>query len=146
MQSTFYLCLKSLHIISIVAWMAGILYLYRLFVYHAEEKEKVVKARLSIMETRLYRYITIPAMLASLGFGFAMIFVHPPLLQTPWLHLKLLFVAGLVGMTLYSSHQMEELQAGRSKVVSRTFRILNEIPTLLLILIVFLVVLKPFAK
>lgn len=146
MPTTLYLILKSLHIISIVAWMAGILYLYRLFVYHSQETESVVKDRFKIMESRLYRYITMPAMMAAVTFGGAMLVLDPRLLAMPWLHAKLLFVAGLVWMTWFSSQQIEALADGTSKVTTRTFRLLNEVPTLLLVLVVFLVVLKPFAR
>ncbi len=146
MPSTAYLILKSLHIISIVAWMAGILYLYRLFVYHSMETEAVVKARFKVMESRLYRYITMPAMMAAVTFGIGMIALDPKLLAMPWLHAKLLFVAGLVWMTWFASQQIEALADGTSKITTRTFRLLNEVPTLLLALVVFLVVLKPFAK
>ncbi len=146
MQSTLYLTLKSLHIVSIVAWMAGILYLYRLFVYHASETEGVVKARFQIMERRLYQYITLPAMIASLLFGAGMIALVPRLLSMPWLHAKLFFVLGLVWMTWFGGQQVDALAEGTCRINPRTFRILNEVPTLLLVLVVFLVVFKPLAR
>ena len=145
MQSTAYLVLKSLHLVSVISWMAGILYLFRLFVYHAEETENVVKKRLHVMAYRLWRYITVPAMVASAVFGACMIGLAPSLLAAPWLHAKLLGVAGLVAMTLYGGSTIDALEEGTCRVSSRTFRILNEVPTLLMIGIVFLVVLKPFA-
>lgn len=145
MQSTAYLIVKSLHIVAIISWMAGILYLFRLFVYHSEEKEAVVKERFKIMESRLYHYITLPAMVASVAFGMAMLGFVPAFLSQPWMHAKLLFVAGLIGMTLYGSHQMEALADGTCKTPPRTFRILNEVPTVLMLLIVLCVVLKPLA-
>jgi protoporphyrinogen IX oxidase len=144
MQSTLYLTLKSLHIISVISWMAGILYLYRLFVYHAEETEEAVKRRLRIMERRLYRYITVPAMVASLVFGLPMLFLVPGFLAAGWVHTKLLFVALLVGMTLFASSQIERMETQPPQYSSRTYRILNEVPTLIMVVIVVLVVFKPF--
>jgi putative membrane protein len=144
MQSSLYLCVKSLHIISVVAWMAGILYLFRLFVYHAEEKETVVKQRFCVMERRLYRYITLPAMVSTILFGASLVALDISLLRAPWVHTKLLLVAGLIGMTLFGASQLDELEAGSSRVSGRLFRILNEVPMLILIGIVFLAVFKPF--
>ncbi|MBY0371618.1 protoporphyrinogen oxidase HemJ [bacterium] len=139
-----YLVSKSLHIISIVAWMAGVLYLYRLFVYHSQETEAVVKKRFEIMELRLFQYITRPAAVAALVFGFWMLYLAPDLLKAPWMHAKLLLVMGLLHYTFFAKRYMRQLAAGTCKTSTKTFRILNEVPTLLLILIVFLVVLKPF--
>jgi protoporphyrinogen IX oxidase len=143
-ESTLYLSVLSLHIISIVAWMAGILYLMRLFVYHAEETESVVKARFKIMESRLYRFITLPAMVSSLVFGTLLLFIHPSFLKMGWLHLKLLFVLLLVGATHFCGSELGELAQDRVRYTSRTYRILNEVPTVILIAIVCLAVFKPF--
>jgi putative membrane protein len=123
--------------------MAGLLYLFRLFVYHAEETEGVVKARLSVMERRLYRYITVPAMLASLAFGITLLVLLPAYLRMGWLHVKLACVLGLMGMTLFGGLQIDDLAAGAGKS-PRTYRLLNEVPTVLMIAIVFLVVMKAF--
>jgi protoporphyrinogen IX oxidase len=144
MPSTTYLIVKSLHVISIISWMAGILYLFRLFVYHVEETESLFKTRLSTMQWRLYRYITVPAMVASLVFGLALMLIDPSLLAKGWLHGKLLMVAGLVGMTLFGGAQIDELKQGTCKHSSRMFRLFNEVPTVIMIGIVFLVILKPF--
>ncbi len=139
-----YLTSKSLHIVSVISWMAGILYLYRLFVYHAEEKEEMVKTRFRVMESRLYRYITVPAMAASLFFGALMLFLEPSYFTSAWLQGKLLLVAALVGVTLFAQHQIEILETGKAPLSSRTYRILNEVPTVLMIAIVFMVVFKPW--
>jgi len=139
-----YLVCKSLHIISVVAWMAGVLYLYRLFVYHAAETEAVVKARFVVMEMRLFRYITSPAAIVAVVFGVAMLALMPSLLSQPWMHAKLLLVLALLHSTFFAKRYMRQLAAGTCKTSERTFRLLNEVPTLLLVLIVFLVVLKPF--
>lgn len=143
MQSL-YLAAKSLHLISVISWMAGILYLYRLFVYHSEETEEVVKARFRIMEQRLYRYITIPAMVASLAFGTLMLFLQPSYFTSAWLQGKLLLVAALVAVTLFAQHQIEILETGQAPLSSLTYRILNEVPTVLMVAIVFIVVFKPW--
>lgn len=143
-MSTLYGVLKSLHIVSIVAWMAGLLYLFRLFVYHQEEKIEVVKERFQMMEGRLYRLITVPAMVASVVFGLSLIAVTPELLKQPWLHTKLLFVVGMIAVTLWADKLRDDLALNRCTLSSKRLRFLNELPTLLLIAIVFLVVMKPF--
>jgi putative membrane protein len=144
MSYSLYRFVLSLHIVFIICWMAGILYLYRLFVYHAEETETVVKERFKIMEKRLLRYITMPAMLASLVFGVVMLGMNPSLLHQPWMHAKLFFVVLLMGMTHYSGIQRKQLESGTSSKSGRFYRILNEIPTLLMLLIVLLVIMRPF--
>lgn len=144
MDSTLYLVAKSLHIISMVAWMAGILYLYRLFVYHSMETEHVVKLRLQVMEYRLYRFITMPAMVATYLFGIILLALRPEFLSQGWFHLKLVAIAGMTWITHYANTKKDELEAGDCKTTTRTFRILNEVPTLLLVIIVFMVILKPF--
>lgn len=136
--------LKALHIIAIVAWMAGLLYLFRLFVYHVEETENVVKSRFTVMESRLYRIITLPAMVVAVGLGVALLTLQSDYLRMGWIHAKLAAVVGMIAITFFGGRQIEELAAGKRPFSSRTYRILNEVPTLLLILIVFLVVLKPF--
>jgi len=134
----------ALHVIAVISWMAGILYLFRLFVYHAQETESVVKSRFTLMERKLYRIITFPAMWASLFFGIAMISLQPYLLETHWFQLKAGFVLGLIAVTLWANRIHLDLVAGTCKISSKTFRFLNEIPTLLMIAIVLLVILKPF--
>jgi putative membrane protein len=124
--------------------MAGILYLIRLFIYHRMETEAVVKSRFEVMEYRLYRYITFPAMVASFVFGLAMLGDNPTLLKMPWMHAKLTLVILLAAVTLYSSKIRKRLAAGEMPYTTKFFRILNEIPTLLMIFIVLLVILKPF--
>lgn len=141
---TFYLWAKALHIIGIVAWFAGIFYIWRLFVYHAEASSKEVKDTLAIMERKLYKIIMTPAMYFSLAFGFFMLYLNwDYLAYTYWLWVKLFFVAGVVVLHFLSDYYRKQLLAGAS-YPSKLFRILNEVPTLLLILIVILVVLKPF--
>lgn len=122
--------------------MAGILYLIRLFVYHAAETESVVKDRFNIMEKRLYRYITFPAMISSVVFGVAMISINTSLLFRSWLQLKIIFVLLLIICTLYSGKIVKEFKNSSCNHSERFFRFFNEIPTLLMIAIVFLAILK----
>lgn len=139
-----YRIVLALHVIAIISWMAGILYLFRLFVYHAQETENIVKQRFMVMENKLYRIITYPAMWVSLALGTTMIGLQPFLLETHWFRLKLVLVVFLMGVTLWAGHLRHQLQDNTCKVSSKAFRFLNEIPTLLMIGIVLLVILKPF--
>lgn len=140
----FYRIILALHVIAIICWMAGVLYLYRLFIYHAEETENVVKERFHVMESRLYRIITMPAMTVSFLLGAWMIYLQPAYMHQGWLHGKLLLVFFLIGITHMGKKFIRELKAGTCKVSSKTFRFLNEVPTLLMIGIVLLVILRPF--
>jgi protoporphyrinogen IX oxidase len=139
-----YKLVLSLHIISVISWMAGLLYLFRLFVYHAAEKEDVVKTRFQVMEWKLYRIITMPAMVAAFVFGATMLVLNPSLLQESWMHLKLLFATGLIGVTHYSKRVLQQFAKGTNQKSERYFRIMNEVPTLLMIGIVILVIMRPF--
>ena len=134
-----------LHVVSIISWMAGLLYLIRLFVYHAEEKEAVVRSRFCTMEQRLYSRITNPAMFSSLFFGIALLFLQPDYLRAPWLHAKLLFVVLLVGATHMARRWMRLFAQEKNEHSSLYFRIVNEIPTVLMLLIVFFVIVRPFS-
>jgi putative membrane protein len=134
----------AFHIIGVIAWMAGILYLFRLFVYHAAETESVVKARFVVMERRLYKYITVPAMLFALVFGLLMLIANPQLFRQPWIHAKLTLVFLLMGYTGLGGRFRRKLEAGTCTVSERAFRWLNEVPTAFMIVIVFLAILKPF--
>ncbi len=143
-MASWYRFILALHIISIISWMAGVLYFYRLFIYHAEETEQVVKERFQIMEARLYKIIINPAMIASLIFGIWMLTLQPILLSQGWLHAKIFLVVLLIGSTHFGKRFMRQLKEGNCTVSAKTFRYLNEIPTLLMIGIVFLVILRPF--
>ena len=140
----FYLWAKAIHIIAVISWMAGMLYLPRLFVYHAEaEKGSAQSETFKVMEHRLLRAIINPAMvvtwvfglwLAWKGFGFA----------GGWLHAKLAAVLLLSGVHGYLSASVRRFAADRNEKPSRHWRIVNEIPTVLMIVTVILVVVKPF--
>ena len=144
MPWTLYRTLLALHLIAVISWMAGILYLFRLFVYHAAETESVVKDRFKVMERKLYRIILMPAMVVALLLGIGMLVLNPILLQAPWMHLKLTFALTLIGVSHYAGRCLKEFEKGHRPHSERTFRILNEVPTLLMIFIVFLVILRPF--
>jgi protoporphyrinogen IX oxidase len=124
--------------------MAGLLYLFRLFVYAAQETVPVVKERLAVMADRLYRFITVPGMGAAFVFGLLMLWMNPGLLHQPWMHAKLFFVVAMAGFTGFGGKLRRELNAGKTRYSSKTLRYLNEVPTLLLVAIVFLVILRPF--
>lgn len=138
---------KSLHIISMTAWMAGLLYLPRLFVYHCDatpgsQTDKVFQT----MERRLYRYIMTPAMIASWGFGLWLIFGFVGLTgpQHGWLHAKLVIVLALSGFQAYLRTCCQAFSAGKNTRSKKFYKYINELPTAALITIVFLVILKPF--
>ena len=140
-----YELIKALHIISVISWMAGMLYLPRLFVYHATApKGGELSETLKVMERKLLRLIINPAMIASWIFGIWMIILQPALMQGGWLHTKLtlLVVMQIVHAILARSRRKFANDANTKS--SRYYRWLNEAPTVLMILIVLLVELQPF--
>ncbi len=141
------LWLKAFHIIFVVTWFAGLFYLPRLFVYHVEASENVVRERLKIMQRRLLMITHVGGALA-LGFGIALMFwwmrnAPEALFQGRWFHLKLLLVAGLIGYHLMLVRMVGQFARDDCQHSSRWLRLFNEIPALLLIGIVILVVVKP---
>ena len=136
------LWLKALHVIFVVTWFAGLFYLPRLFVYHAESDDDAVRAQLKVMERRLLGITHIGGALA-LVFGLALLWLVPAYLSQGWLHAKLGLVAGLVGYHAYLVRLKNAFAADRIVHSSRWLRWFNEIPGVLLIAIVLLVVLKP---
>lgn len=141
--------IKSIHLIAVISWMAGLLYLPRLFVYHCEaEIGSVQSETFKVMEWKLSRFIMRPAMLTTLAFGLLMISIP----GTPgyvvhagfWLWLKLLFVIGLVGVHWAMMRWRDDFARDRNARPQRFFRIANEVPTLLMIGIVICVIVKPF--
>lgn len=137
-----YRVLLSLHLISIISWMAGTLFLLRLFVYHSEEFENIVILRLKTWEERVSKIIVMPAMGLSFLFGVSMLVLSPELMAHPWMHIKLSLVGLLTAITVFSVRIRKGLMAGQ-KYSSRHLRILNEVPTLLMIIIIFMVILRP---
>ena len=140
-----YLWLKALHVIAVMAWMAGMLYLPRLFVYHVEQGQGSSMAPVfQTMERRLLRYIINPAMIASFLFGGLMVWANPALFSDGWFHAKLGMVVLLTAVHGLLARYRRQLAAGTCSKSARFFRILNEVPTVLMIAIVIFVVVKPF--
>jgi len=140
-----YLLFKSLHLISAISWMAGLLYLPRIFVYHVENlKDKNTSLIFKTMEKKLYFYIMTPAMILTWIFGLILISsLGPEVFSTTWIKLKLLLVILLTAYHFYLSKLLGDFKVDRNNKSSKFFRIINEVPTILLILIVFIVVFKP---
>ena len=140
------LLLKAFHLISMVAWFAGLFYLPRLFVYHASTTDTIGRDRFCTMERKLYRYIMNPAMLATILTGLALLhgYAWAMYKTSGWMHAKLTFVVLLIGYHhICGAHVKRFANNGPAKS-ERWYRVFNEIPTVLLIAIVLLVVLKPF--
>ncbi len=143
-----YLYLKSIHIIFVVSWMAGLFYIVRLFVYHTEAQQrpeverKVLSDQFEIMERKLMNIISTPAMILTLTAGISMLCIQPVWLQQPWMHVKLAFVGGLIVYHFICIHKMKQMRQGIYTWTSTQLRIWNEVATIFLFAIVFLVVLK----
>ena len=140
-----YLLFKSIHLIAVISWMAGLLYLPRIFVYHVEkERNEEISETFKIMERRLMIYIMNPAMILSWIFGLILIMSHEPgILNAFWIQLKLLFVVLLTIYHFILNWFMKKFAENKNTKSSKFFRIINEIPTVLLILIIFVVIYKP---
>ena len=140
-----YLLFKSLHLIALVSWMVGLLYLPRIFVYHVENIEKKESIEIfKVMEKKLYFYIMYPAMVLSWIFGLILIFIIGfSSLSFLWLKMKLLFVVLLTIYHFYLGKCLNKLKVDTNNTTSKFFRIINELPVILLILIVFIVIFKP---
>ena len=139
-----YLLYKSLHLISVISWMAGLLYLPRLFVYHSEAKHNVQKEIFLVMERRLYNYIMMPAMMLSWFFGFLLIHsIGFSVFLELWMQIKSISILLLTHYHFYLGKNLRLFALNKNNNSSRFFRIINEVPTILLIIIVFVVVFKP---
>lgn len=143
-----YSIIKALHIIFVVSWFAGLFYIVRLYIYHTEASEKddpdksILTRQFSIMESRLWWIITTPAMLFTLFFGVCMLVIQPGLLSQGWMHLKLSFVVLLLIYHFICQRILFQLKKDHFKWSSSALRIWNEVATLCLVAITFLVVLK----
>ena len=143
-----YLWFKMLHIVGVVVWFAGLFYLVRLFIYHreAEELEPPLKAafqsQYTLMERRLANIITTPGMVVALVCAAGLLSVNPAWLHEGWMHAKLAFVAALVGYHAFCYRLMGQLQRDACRWNGKQLRALNELPTLLLVIVVMLVVFK----
>lgn len=139
-----YLWIKVLHVLAIISWMAGLLYLPRLFVYHSVSKRgSETSETFKIMERRLYRAIMTPAMVAAWVTGLAMVW-HAGFLQVPWLHAKLGFVILLTISHFHLGSIRAAFETDSNRRSQKYFRVINEVPTLLMVGIVIFVVVKPF--
>ena len=139
-----YLLFKSLHLIAVISWMAGLLYLPRIFVYHSENSNEIISSVFKTMERKLFYFIMTPAMILSWLFG--LILIHEigfHELANLWLQLKLILVFLLTAYHFYLGLLLNQFKLNQNKKTSKFYRYINEIPTLLLILIVFIVIFKP---
>ena len=139
-----YLLFKSLHLIAVISWMAGLLYLPRIFVYHSENNNEIISSVFKTMERKLYYYIMTPAMVLSWLFGLVLIHeIGFDQLANLWLQLKLILVILLTGYHFYLGLLLNQFKLNLNKKTGKFYRYINEIPTLMLILIVFVVIFKP---
>ena len=140
-----YLFFKSLHLIAVISWMAGLLYLPRIFVYHSQNNtQPIISEVFKVMEKKLFYYIMTPAMILSWAFG--LILIHEigfDKLGQTWMILKLIFVVLLTLYHLYLGKILNLFKLDLNKHSHKFYRYINEIPTLLLILIIFVVIFKP---
>ena len=143
MIAEYFLWIKALHVISMVAWMAGLFYLPRLFAYHAEAEAGSDKAKtFEVMEKRLLKIIMNPAMILTFVFGILMLTVLP--MNQGWIHAKLFLVFILAGFHGYLAVTRKNFINNKNIKTAKFYKIINEIPTVLLIIIVVLAVVKPF--
>jgi len=139
-----YEIIKSLHIISVISWMVGLLYLPRLFVYHADTQTGSVQGEtFKVMERRLQKAIMTPAMVASFIFGLWMLALNPSLFSEPWFHVKVAALLLMAGVHGKFSKMRRLLENDEKPLSSKAYRIWNEVPTILMIVIVVMAVAKP---
>ncbi len=143
-----YLWFKTLHIVGVVVWFAGLFYLVRLFIYHREAEmlepplREAFEAQYAVMERRLANIITTPGMVVAVAMAVGLLLVQPIWLKQGWMHAKLAVVAALLAYHWFCYRIMGQLQRGECRWSGRQLRALNELPTLLLVLVVMLVVFK----
>ena len=139
-----YLLFKSLHLIAVISWMAGLLYLPRIFVYHAEASHESQKEVFKIMERKLYNYIMMPAMLVSWLFG--VLLIHSlgfEVFTELWMQIKIVLVLILTYYHFLLGKYLSDFAVNSNNKSPKFFRFMNEVPTIILILVVFVVVFKP---
>ena len=139
-----YLLFKSLHLIAVISWMAGLLYLPRIFVYHSEASHESQKDIFKIMERRLYNYIMMPAMLLSWLFG--VLLIHSlgfSVFTEFWMQIKTVLVVVLTFYHFLLGKYLNDFAIENNSKTSRFYRIINEVPTIILIVVVFVVIFKP---
>ena len=139
-----YLLFKSLHLIAVISWMAGLLYLPRIFVYHTEADHESQKTVFKTMERKLYNYIMVPAMFLSWLFGILLIHnLGFSILSELWMQIKTIAVVILTYYHFTLGKYLNDLALENNKKTSKFFRIYNEIPTIILIVVIFVVIFKP---
>ncbi len=146
MIAEFYPWIKALHVVAVISWMAGLLYLPRLFVYHCRAEDVRHAKTFQVMEQRLLGVIMRPAMIASWGLGL-MLLVTPGLISWEgdyWIYVKLAAVFGMTGFHVVLARHARAFEAGRNARPERYFRLINEVPTVLMIIIVIMVIVRPF--
>lgn len=142
---THYHWFKVLHLVAVISWMAGLLYLPRLFVYHADaDKGSELSETFKIMERRLLRAIMSPAMIIVWVVGGLMLYANDSLMQSGWMHVKLTFVILLTGFHHMLGKWRKDFLKDQNKKPAKFFRAVNEVPTVLMIIIVIMVVVRPF--
>ena len=140
----YYFLFKSLHLISVVSWMAGLLYLPRIFVYHSEASHESQKDIFKIMEKKLYNYIMMPAMLLSWLFGILLLHsITLSVLFELWMQIKIIAVITLTYYHFTLGKYLNDFAIDKNEKTSKFFRIYNEIPTIILIVVIFVVIFKP---
>ncbi|MGK7898357.1 MAG: protoporphyrinogen oxidase HemJ [Xenococcus sp. (in: cyanobacteria)] len=143
-----YYWFKAFHLIGVVVWFAGLFYLVRLFVYHAEASlesepaQTILKKQYELMERRLYGIITTPGMIVTVACAIGLISTEPGVLKAGWLHIKLAMVTVLIGYHFFCRRIMNQLAKDQCNWTGQQFRALNEAPTILLVIIVLLAVFK----
>lgn len=138
-----YLWIKAFHVIAVIAWYAGLFYIFRLYVYHVQKRnEPAVTATLEVMERRLMRAIMAPAMVVSIALGAWMLTLQPSLLRMPWMHMKLGAIALLLAYHGFASVTRKRFAKGDYFLTETQCRWLNEVPTLLLFAIVIGVIVR----
>ncbi len=140
-----YLSVKALHLIGVITWFAALFYIFRLYVYHVENQNNAsVVEVLQVMERRLYRAIMTPAMILTVAMGLSLLWQNPNLLKTPWFHAKLLSLVFLFAYHGFSGYVRKQFLAGNIFLTSKQCRLINEVPTIVLLVVVPLAVIKPF--
>ncbi|MEY2976612.1 MAG: protoporphyrinogen oxidase HemJ [Prochlorotrichaceae cyanobacterium] len=141
-----YFWYKAFHIIGVVVWFAGLFYLVRLYIYHVEANDRpepaqsILKEQYLLMEKRLYNIITTPGMIVTVAMAIGLLTVEPDVLHQPWMHVKFGMVFLLLGYHFYCGRLLKQLEAGTCRWGSQQLRVMNEIPTVLLLVTVMLVV------
>ena len=145
-SSSLVLWLRAFHVMAVISWMAGQFYIWRLYVYHAMATDKSVMQVFEVMERRLLNAITTPAALLSLFTGIGLLALQPFYLEQPWMQVKLLFLVIMYVAHVFSIRFRKKLMTEPHAYPHTLFRFLNELPTVLMIVIVIMVIVKPFAR